>query len=215
MARRRLTITLLALALTGGSAAAAIAAGALETGSGQAQPITLSGQVEGLAPAAGRNLVVRIANPNSAPLVVSSVVTDVTSPVDACPASALRVGDLRAPVTVPAGGAADGTVIATLAADAPDACQGVRFALTFKATGRGEGTLTPASPATPTTPATPGTPATTPETPVTPSTTKTTTKTVKKRVCRRRRVKVRVHGRTVRRWKRVCKTVKVKVTVPA
>lgn len=212
MARRRLTITLLALALTGGSAAAAIAAGALETTSEQGQPITLSGQVEGLVPAAGRDLVVRIANPNGAPLVVSSVATDVASPVAGCPSSALQVGDLRAPVTVPANGAADGTVLATLAADAPDACQGVRFALTFRATGRGEGTLVPV---TPTTPATPTTPTTTPSTPVTPSTGRTVTKTIRKRVCKRRRVKVRVHGRTVRRWKRVCQTVKVKVTVPA
>ena len=211
MARRRLTTALLALGLTGGTAAAAIAAGALDGTPELGRPITLGGQVEDLVPAAPRELVVRFANPNGAPLLVSSVTTEVSSPTASCPASALRVGDLRSPVTVPAQGAASGAVAVTLAGDAPAACQGVRFALSFRATGRGEGTLVPADTGgTTTTP-----PATTPQTPVTPSSPKTRTKIVRKRVCKRRRVKVRVHGRTVRRWKRVCRTVKVKVKVAA
>ena len=177
----------------------------------QGAPITLSGSVEGLVPGAARDLTVTIANPNPKPLVVGEVTTAVASPDKACPATTLTAAPLAAPVAVPAQSTASGRIPVTLAADAPSACQGVRFALRFSVVGRGEGSLTatpaPVAPTSPMTPATPssGTPAT-----AKPSgALKTVTVTRRRRVCMT--LKVRVRGKVRRR--KVCRIVKVKVKI--
>lgn len=177
----------------------------------QGAPITLSGSVEGLVPGAARDLTVTIANPNPKPLVVGEVRTAVASPDKACPATTLTAAPLAAPVAVPAQSTASGRIPVTLAADAPSACQGVRFALRFSVVGRGEGSLTATpAPVAPTSPATPATPSSrTPATAKPSGALKTVTVTRRRRVCMT--LKVRVRGKVRRR--KVCRIVKVKVKI--
>lgn len=177
----------------------------------QGAPITLSGSVEGLVPGAARDLTVTIANPNPKPLVVGEVTTAVASPDKACPATTLTAAPLAAPVAVPAQSTASGRIPVTLAADAPSACQGVRFALRFSVVGRGEGSLTATpAPVAPATPAAPSTPASgTPATAKPSGALKTVTVTRRRRVCMT--LKVRVRGKVRRR--KVCRIVKVKVKI--
>lgn len=177
----------------------------------QGAPITLSGSVEGLVPGAARDLTVTIANPNPKPLVVGEVTTAVASPDKACPATTLTAAPLAAPVAVPAQSTASGRIPVTLAADAPSACQGVRFALRFSVVGRGEGSLTATpAPVAPTSPATPATPSSgTPATAKPSGALKTVTVTRRRRVCMT--LKVRVRGKVRRR--KVCRIVKVKVKI--
>ncbi len=177
----------------------------------QGAPITLSGSVEGLVPGAARDLTVTIANPNPKPLVVGEVTTAVASPDKACPATTLTAAPLAAPVAVPAQSTASGRIPVTLAADAPSACQGVRFALRFSVVGRGEGSLTATpAPVAPATPAAPSTPASgTPATAKPSGALKTVTVTRRRRVCMT--LTVRVRGKVRRR--KVCRIVKVKVKI--
>lgn len=203
--RRLSTALITGAALVAGTGMAIAASDSAPAGDEQGAPLTLTGTVEGLTPGAARDLPVTIANPNGRPLVIGAIATAVSTAPQACPAAALTVGDLPGPVTVPGDASAVGHLPVRLAADAPDACQGAVFALHFTTTGRGEGSLRPATPATPAT----TTPSTPPATATPTGKTKTVTVTRRRRVCRTRRV--RVHG-TVRRRKS-CRVVRVKVKV--
>ena len=198
-------------ALVAGTGMAVAASEIASRADEQGAPITLSGSVEGLVPGAARDLSVTIANPNPKPLVVGEVTTAVASPDKACPATTLTAAPLAAPVAVPAQSTASGRIPVTLAADAPSACQGVRFALRFSVVGRGEGSLTATpAPVAPATPAAPSTPASgTPATAKPSGALKTVTVTRRRRVCMT--LKVRVRGKVRRR--KVCRIVKVKVKI--
>lgn len=204
---RRLSTALVTFAVIASGTGMAIAASGAAGGDEEhGSPLTLSGSVEGLTPGAARSLSVTIANPNGKPVVVASVATSVTTPSGTCPVTALTVGDLAAPVTVPAAGSAAGTLPVRLAADAPDACQGATFALRFSATGRGEGSLVTAAPQAPGRTTAPTAP---PATAAPSGRYRTVVVKRRRRVCRTR--KVRVRGKVRRR--KVCRTVIVKVKV--
>lgn len=201
--RRFSTALITGAVIVAGTGLAVAASDSAGTADGRGAPLTLTGTVEGLTPGAARDLPVTIANPNAKPLEVAAITTAVTATPPSCPDAALRVGDLPAPVTVPADASAVGHLPVRLSATAPDACQGAVFALRFTATGRGEGSLVIPAPTTPATPPATATPT---------GSSKTVTVTRRRKVCRTRRVRVRG---TIRRRK-VCRVVlvKVKVRVP-
>lgn len=207
--RRFSTALITGAVIVAGTGLAVAASDSAGTADERGAPLTLTGTVEGLTPGAARDLPVTIANPNAKPLEVAAITTAVTATPPSCPDAALRVGDLPAPVTVPADASAVGHLPVRLSATAPDACQGAVFALRFTTTGRGEGSLVVPAPATPATPTAPTAPATPPATATPTGSWKTVTVTRRRKVCRKRRVRVRGTIRT----RKVCRIVRVKVKV--
>lgn len=210
--RRISTALITGAAIVAGTGLAIAATDAAGPADEQGAPLTLAATVDGLTPGAARDLPVTIANPNAKPLAIASIATSVSTGSQGCPASALVVGDLGAPVTVAGDATALVRLPVRLSGDAPDACQGAVFALRFSTTGRGEGALVPVTPVAPTTPAAPSTPMTPPATATAGGAFKTVIVKRRRKVCKRRRVRVR----GVVRRRKVCRTVimKVKVRVP-
>jgi len=195
--------------------AAVLATGAVgayaATGSGgasQSEPLALSGSVTGLVPGARRAIAVEVTNPNAREATVTDVAVAVTGEQAGCPASALEVGRIATPLTVPAAASRTTALPVTLAASAPDACQGASFALRYSATATvpdlpsGTGGETPSGTGS-------ETPAAVPATPKTKLVTKTVVRT--KRVCRI----TRRHHRRVKHCRKVRVKVRIKVRVPA
>jgi len=103
------------------------------------QDITVT-DLGGPTPAAGRSQPrwARLTNPNRHDVLVTALRAAVGAPVDrnnrpvaGCPSDSLRLEPPPVPVTVAAMSTVDVAVTARLAADAPAACRGVRFPVTF------------------------------------------------------------------------------------
>lgn len=127
--------------------------GHLELGPTELSPLqmTLEGRVAGLYPGAVVDLPVEVRNPAQAEIMVTSLAVEVGEPgprsapevAGACGPDSLTVGSSAAPgggdvavrVPVPIGGSATIAVPVALRADAPSACQGVSFPLTYRAEG--------------------------------------------------------------------------------
>ena len=65
---------------------------------------------------------------------MTDVAVTVTAGQAGCPASTLQVGRIASPLTVPASSSRTTPLPVTLAADAPDACQGASFSLQYATT---------------------------------------------------------------------------------
>jgi hypothetical protein len=91
----------------------------------------VSGTVEGLYP--GKRVVLRasVRNPYGFTIVVKRVRVRVTSPVAACPRSAVKIKAWRGSRIVKARGTGRVALRITMRRTAPDACRGVRFALSY------------------------------------------------------------------------------------
>ncbi len=131
--RRRGTVTA-ALAVTVLVAAPSLAC----TGPPGAPPgppaLTVRGDVEGLHPGARLTLDLSVENPYRFAIRVRSVTVDVSSPEPDCPPEHLEIPPVQ-PDTI-LEGRATGTVgvPVSMGPDAPDACQGIEFALTHHVT---------------------------------------------------------------------------------
>jgi hypothetical protein len=199
---RHTGVLVIATVLATGAVGAYAAAGS--GGTSQNDPLALSGSVSGLVPGARRTIEIQVTNPNGREVTVTDVAVGVTAERTGCPASALEVGHASTPLAVPASGSSTTTLPVTLAASAPDACQGASFALRYSATATGPD-LPAGSPAQ--TPS--GTPVVTPAAPKTKVITKTVYRT--KRVCRI----TRRHHKRVKHCRKVRVKVRIKVRVPA
>jgi len=163
------------------------------TGSGstsQSGPLALSGSVSDLIPGARRSIDLEVMNPNGREVTVTDVAVTVTAEQAGCPANALQVGRISPALTVPATSSRTTALPVTLAADAPDACQGAGFSLHYATTATG---------------------------PDLPSRTTSGTKLVTRTVYRTKRV-CRIthrHHKRVRHCRTVRIKVRVKVLVPA
>lgn len=93
----------------------------------------LHGHVTGLYPGARRRMRVIVRNPRPYAIEVTSVRVRAADPVPGCPGSMVRVRWHRRRVRIEAGRAARVLLLIALRRAAPDACQGVRFPLTFNA----------------------------------------------------------------------------------
>jgi hypothetical protein len=108
-----------------GAAVGASTLAAHRTASGANFVIT--GNVEGLFPGASRSLVLSVSNPEPFTIVVTSITTTVGSPSLQCPGTLMTVTPFSGKRSVPAHGAGQVTVTASLHHSAPNACQGVTF----------------------------------------------------------------------------------------
>lgn len=98
--------------------------------------LLLRARARGLYPGAVRPLKVLVRNPTDRDIrVVRLVARAIRSSNEACPASFLRVRRLRSHPLVPAHSRRRVRTRVELLASAPDACQGVRFALRLRVRG--------------------------------------------------------------------------------
>jgi hypothetical protein len=94
----------------------------------------ISGSMDGLQPGLRRPLTVGLSNAGASAIRVTSITVTVGAASPECSGDLLSIEPLDRATVVPAGGAATATVFVTLAASAPDACEGVRFPFTYGGT---------------------------------------------------------------------------------
>jgi hypothetical protein len=102
----------------------------------RSESFTISGSVHGLYPGASRALVLTVTNGRAFTVVVTSITTTVKDASPACPESYLSVSPFAGQLTVPSEGPATASVVANLAASAPDGCSGAVFPLLYAGLGR-------------------------------------------------------------------------------
>jgi hypothetical protein len=90
----------------------------------------ITGSADGLLPGTPGRLVMSVRNPYRWPIRVTSIRVSAHD-AGACRAANLSTARLRGPVLVPARGMRRVVLAISLAADAPDVCQGARFRLSF------------------------------------------------------------------------------------
>jgi len=100
-----------------------------------AKPLVVSGFVEGLYPGGTSTLQVTVTNDNNVAIAVASVRVDASDAGPSCPASVLTFTPPPAGLFIAAGATTNVPVGVTMAADAPDACQGATFPLRHTVTG--------------------------------------------------------------------------------
>jgi len=101
----------------------------------------IPGRASALYPGATGSRGIRLGNTENFTILVQTVTATVGKPTDAkgkpvtaCPASAVHVDALPAPVAVPSTGTADLTLVTHMLATAPDACRNLTFPLTYTGT---------------------------------------------------------------------------------
>jgi hypothetical protein len=130
----KLASTALVLALLAGSANAQRTATPVARVAPSAHAaLRASGHVRGLYPGAVTWMRVTVRNVTKVRLRVTELRATVGTPNDGCLSSMLRVRPLRSQPVVAAHGSIKVRVRVRLRRIAPDACQGVRFPLTFSA----------------------------------------------------------------------------------
>ena len=133
----RAGVAALVVAASVGTAAVTVSAKPPPTGGGGGTRIfELSGSVEDLWPGSREPLLVKIENPYRFTTGVDSLDVDVASASSTCPASVLSVEPLAGEVRIRANREATVELRVNLDADAPDACQGATWQLTYRATAR-------------------------------------------------------------------------------
>lgn len=135
MGRGAVTGLAVAAALSG--AAVALAAppnGPPDRDGGTTRTFDVTGTVDGLLPTVQRDLPVLLESPYRFDVDVVTIDVDVGDPPGDCDAVDLLVSPPQVPVTVPARSEVTLVGSAALAADAPDACQGAVWPLTWTAT---------------------------------------------------------------------------------
>ena len=95
--------------------------------------IGLSGHLAGLYPAVAKSFRVRIANRSRRRWVVRLVRAIPGAPNRRCPAGNLKVAPYRGALELPPHARRSVSLKAAMRPDVPDACQGARFPLTFRA----------------------------------------------------------------------------------
>ncbi|RSD09555.1 hypothetical protein [Amycolatopsis eburnea] len=120
---------------------ASVATTANGNGGKQFTVTDVPGRATALFPGATGTRWIRLGNTENFPIVVQAVTTVVGAPVDGrgravpgCPASAVRVDALAAPVPVPRNGTADAALTTHMLPGAPAACRALTFPLTYNGT---------------------------------------------------------------------------------
>ncbi len=98
---------------------------------GTAPSFRVTGTVRGLYPGEHVALRAKVRNPYAFAIVVERVRAKVSSPVAACPRSAVKIKAWRGSRRVKAHAIVRVALPFTMRRTAPDACQGVRFALSY------------------------------------------------------------------------------------
>lgn len=131
----RLLVAVLAFVSLAGIAVASAGPNGDGTGSDTTHPVSLRvrGHVTGLYPGARKRMRVTIRNPFPYAIEVTLVKAKAADPVPGCSGSMVRVRRYRRATAIDAGRLAVVRVRVRLLRAAPDACQGVRFPLTFRA----------------------------------------------------------------------------------
>jgi hypothetical protein len=111
---------------TSGSTSSPVAPQTQTTGS-----FRIAGSVGGLYPGLSSPLVLTVNNPQAFTIVVTSITTTVTDASATCLAPNLSVSAFSGQLSVPGFGAAQTSVLASLAQSAPDACIGATFPLAY------------------------------------------------------------------------------------
>ncbi|HEX7308239.1 hypothetical protein [Lentzea sp.] len=101
---------------------------------GKAFTIADVGAATGLAPGGTVTRTVRVTNPNNQAISVTRLDTSVGRPSPNCPANAVTVEALAAPVLIAKNSHADVALAVRMAASAPDACKNLTFPLTYSGT---------------------------------------------------------------------------------
>jgi len=101
---------------------------------GKAFTIADVGAAAGLAPGGTVTREVRVTNPNNQGIKVTRLDTSVGRPSPHCPANAVTVAPLAAPVLIARNSHADVRLTVRMAASAPDACKNLTFPLTYSGT---------------------------------------------------------------------------------
>ena len=96
-------------------------------------PFAISGTVSDLYPGGHRPLVLTFTNPNGAPLRVTGIAITVADASTNCPGNLLAFSHLT-PVIVPSKGTATGSLDATMASSAGEACRGANWHLSYTGT---------------------------------------------------------------------------------
>lgn len=99
---------------------------------------TISGEVDGLYPGVRATLEARVTNPHPFSIVVTSVTAVAADARASCPASMLEIEGTAEPVEVPARETAVVLLAVRMDRDAPDACQGATWPLTFRGQAFGD-----------------------------------------------------------------------------
>lgn len=123
-------------------AVAVVAAGALmlwlrdDAGGAAIVPhrMLLSGRARGLYPGAWKAMRMTVRNPTRAQIVLMRVRARAES-VAGCPGGMVRIRPFRGERPVPPGGRIRIRMVVQLSTAAPDACQGARFPVRFRARG--------------------------------------------------------------------------------
>jgi hypothetical protein len=124
--RRALIVLAALLVLSPGSSAAENPA--------KAFTIADVGTVTGLVPGGTVTRKVRVTNPGNQDIKVTRLDTSVGRPSPHCPANAVTVDALAAPVLVARNSVADVNLTVRMARSAPDTCQSLVFPLTYSGT---------------------------------------------------------------------------------
>jgi hypothetical protein len=96
---------------------------------------TISGTVSGLYPGAEKPLLLTVANPNNFAIDVQTLAATVQAPSPSgCAPTVVMIPGFSGQLTVPANATATKTLVATMDADAPNACQNVTFPLKYSGT---------------------------------------------------------------------------------
>lgn len=101
---------------------------------GKAFTIADAGAATGLVPGGTVTRKVRVTNPNNQDIKVTRLDTSVGRPSPNCPANAVTVNALAAPVLIAKNSSADVALTVRMAASAPDACKNLTFPLTYSGT---------------------------------------------------------------------------------
>ncbi|MCG8925964.1 hypothetical protein [Lentzea sp. CC55] len=101
---------------------------------GKAFTIADAGPAKGLVPGGTVVREVRVTNPGNQDIKVIRLDTSVGRPSPNCPANAVTVAPLAAPVVIARNRSADVPLTVRMAASAPDACKNLTFPLTYSGT---------------------------------------------------------------------------------
>ena len=100
------------------------------------QSFSISGSVAGLAPGIPTALPVTLGNPSAQPITVSQVRVTAADASAGCPASNFVSQEVGGPMVIPGHGQSQQALPVILASNAPTACQGASFPLTFSGVAR-------------------------------------------------------------------------------
>jgi hypothetical protein len=118
-----------------GSGTSVTAAGQDKDNGKDKRNFTISGTVSDLYPGAQKPLVLTVANPNNFAIDVQTLAATVQAPSSSgCPPTMLTIPGFSGHLPVPANATATKTMVATMDADAPNACQDVTFPLKYSGT---------------------------------------------------------------------------------